>query len=112
YLEYLRSQGLAGFVPAGPVRARLQYLHDQRGITFDTIAERVSLSRDAVCMQYRGYNKLGQEIRSCEMATERKILGARFGPEDCYRFPVLGIRRRLRALTAVGYTSPFLAERL
>lgn len=112
HLEYLRAQGLAGFVPAGPVRDRLRFLHDRRGITFDRLAEKIGLDRETILMQYRGTNKTGARIKSCEMKTERLVLGARFTREDMAWAPALGVRRRLQALYAVGYTGPFLAERL
>ena len=110
--EYLRAVGLAGYVPAGPVQQRLRFLHDKRGVTFDVLAERTGMDRETVLMQYRGTNKAGQVIRSCHMATERKILGAKFKPGDGAWFPAVGIRRRLQALAVAGFTAPFLADRL
>lgn len=112
YLEYLRTQGLAGYVPAGPVRERLQYLHDRRGITYDVLAERTGLDRETILMQHRGINKLGNEIRFAKMATYRAVMGTKFGPADCAWFPAVGIRRRLQALQTLGFTLPFMAARL
>lgn len=111
-LEYLRAVGLAGYVPAGPVGERIRFLHDQRGVTFDVIAERTAVDCETIRMHYRGVNKRGQVIQSCTMATERKVLGARLKPEDGAWFPVVGIRRRLQGLSALGYTTPFLAAEL
>lgn len=110
--EYLRAVGLAGYVPAGPVQERLRFLHDRRGVTFEVLAERTGVDRETVLMQYRGTNKAGKVIRSCHMATERKVLGARFKPGDGAWFPSVGIRRRLQALAVQGFTAPFLADRL
>lgn len=112
YLEYLRTQGLAGYVPAGPVRGRLQYLHDRRGITYDVLAERTGLDRETILTQHRGINKLGNEIRFAKMATYRAVMGTKFGPADCAWFPSVGIRRRLQALQVLGFTLPFMADRL
>lgn len=112
HLRYLKDRGLAGYVPAGPVQERIRYLHDKRGIIFDTIAERVGLNVETIKMQYRGTDKNHKVIQSCEYATQKAILGARFAPEDCTYYPALGIRRRLQALHYAGFTGPFLAARL
>jgi DNA-binding XRE family transcriptional regulator len=107
-MEYLRRSGVNGYSPAGPVRERLQALHDQRGITLNTIAERTGLNVEIVAEQYRGYGyRAGPGVRTpvrfCHKKTERLIMSARFTPEDGFYFPPLGIRRRLRALQADGF---------
>lgn len=110
HLRYLQTIGVAGWVPAGPVRDRIVFLHDQRGITYDVIAERTGMSRDMVIMQRHGVDKRGKEIRFCQRSTERAVLGARFGPDDGAWFLSVGVRRRLQGLAYAGYTSPFLGE--
>lgn len=109
-LEYLRQKGLAGWVPAAPVRERLRHLHDDLGITLIDITRRTGMDRETIGMQYRGVRKDGSPIRFAEMKTARAVLGARFTPEDIERFPVVGLRRRLQALTVMGYTSTFMAR--
>lgn len=94
------------------MRERLRYLHDQRGITFDTIALRTELDVETLKMQYHGVNKQGNEILSCQMSSRDKIFSARFQPEDGTWFPSVGIRRRLQALMRVGFTTPWMAARL
>lgn len=112
HLRYLKETGRAGYVPASPVRDRIRILHDKRGITFDVIADRSGMDVETIKMQYHGVNKAGKPIESCEMATRRAVLGARFTPDDAAWFPSLGIRRRLQALQVDGFTLPFLAGRL
>lgn len=107
--DYLRATGRAGYVPAGPVRDRIRYLHDQMGVPIKRISERTGLHVDALKCQYHGVNKCGKPIKFAEMATERAVLGTQFGPDDCRYFPAIGIRRRLQALAAAGFTLPFVA---
>lgn len=107
-LEYLSRTGRAGFVPAGPVRERLQSLR-RRGIPLALIAERTGISSSSLIVQLNRVDRRGMEVRSCRMATRTAVMGARFGVEDIRAVPPDGIRRRLQALTVIGYPMPFLA---
>lgn len=104
-LAYLRDIGVGGYTSSTPVRARVRFLHDELGVTYDTIADRSGVDAETVKMHYRGYRwpDLAQ-VTTCTKGTERRILGARFSPSDGYRFPAVGIRRRLQALQAAGFT--------
>lgn len=109
--EQLRAQGLGGYVDAAPVQARIRHLYDDRGITYDVIAARSGIDAETVKMQYRGFRWPDKApVTTCFKRTEIRILGARFGPADGYRFPVVGIRRRLQALQAAGFTLTVVGE--
>jgi DNA-binding XRE family transcriptional regulator len=108
---YLRDIGVGGYTDAAPIQSRIRFLHDELGITYDTIADRSGADVETVKMHYRGFRWPDKEpVTTCVKETERKILGARFTPADGYKFPAVGIRRRLQALQAAGFTLAVVAE--
>ena len=111
-MAYLRSIGASGYTSAAPMDARIRFLHDQRGITFVTIADRCGVNLGTVKAHYHGRWSDGEPTGDCFMGVARKVLSAKFGPEDGYRFPAVGIRRRLQALQAGGFPLSVPAELL
>lgn len=109
-LAYLRDTGVNGYTDAAPTQARIRSLHS-RGITFGAIGERAGIDIETVKMQYRGFRWPDRApVTACFKRTERAILGARFTPADGYRFPTVGVRRRLQALQAAGFTLAVVRE--
>lgn len=112
-LEYLRATGVGGLADPGPARERIRSLHVDRGITFETISERTGVNLETIKTHLRGWRWDSRKpVLSINRVTERKILGARFSPADGYRFPVLGIRRRLQALQSDGWNLPVMSAEL
>lgn len=103
-MAYLRSVGVGGYTSADPIQRRIRFLHDQLGISLGVISDRSGVDKETIKAHYHGVRRqTGESIDSCTKLTERKILGARFTPSDSYRFPSIGIRRRLQALQYAGY---------
>lgn len=109
-MEYLRTIGVGGFTPAGPVQKRVRYLHDRLGLSFEQIAQRSGVDVETVKMHHRGHRwDDNAPVEVCTKATERGILGARFQPGEGYWFPAFGVRRRLHALQAAGFNLECIA---
>lgn len=103
-LAYLRAVGVGGYTDAGPVQRRIRFLHDQLRISLASIAERMGTDKETIKAHYHGINrKIDEPLTKCTRVVERKVLTARFIPADSYRFPAVGIRRRLQALQCAGY---------
>ena len=76
----------------------------QKGILWRIMSDRTGISMaqlQNIESGMRGYIRVG---------THSKIMSARFTSQDVSKFSGLGVRRRLQALAAVGYTTVTLAE--
>lgn len=101
YLEY--SRGIRHLADPAPAMRRIT-IWRQKGIDLDTITERTGVSKAQIRHIQNGVRT---EIRT---STLEKIMGARFTPADIAKFPAVGVRRRLRALAAIGFSSLTLGE--
>ena len=111
--RWLRQQGIFGYKPHAPVRARLLHLHDRLGIPLSVIAERASLNDEVVKKHRRGYyveEGVRRSLRFASSSTYDAIMNARFTADDIGRFPAVGIRRRLQALQAAGFSLKLVGE--
>lgn len=76
----------------------------QKGILLDTIAARTGVSKAQV-------RNIESGIRGwIRTSTHAKIMGARFTVDDIAKFPAHGVRRRLCALAAIGFSTDTLGE--
>lgn len=100
-MMYRRQQGLAGFVDAKPMQAKIREWVGL-GVTMETIAQKSGVSAQMVRWHNAGVYR-GQPLDVCLMETRDAILGARITEEDAYLMPVLGSQRRVQALSAIGY---------
>lgn len=75
------------------------------------MAERSGVDVETLKMHYRGFRWPDkQPVVVCFKRTERLFLTARFSAGDGYRYPSVGIRRRLQALQAAGFTLAVVAS--
>lgn len=106
----LRLNGTPAMTDARPVQERIR-MWRRHGITLETIAERTGLNIVTIRLHWTGTSpKTGQPIRTVRRATERAVMVAVMTDGDRARYPVCGPQRRLRALSALGYSSVFLGE--
>jgi hypothetical protein len=101
YLE--NARGIKHTIAPDAAMRRIK-IWRQKGILLDTIAERTTVSKAQI------RNIEGGVRTWIRTSTHAKIMGARFTPEDIHKFPGYGVRRRLRALAAIGYATGTLGE--
>lgn len=96
YLE--NARGIKHTIDPAAAQRRIN-IWRQKGISLDTIAERTGVSKAQIRHIQFGTRSW---IRT---STHAKIMGARFTREDVSMFPAIGIRRRLQAFAAAGFST-------
>lgn len=100
-LEY--SHGIRHLVDPSPAARRIR-IWRSRGVGLAVIGERTDVSTATI-------RKIqGGQLNTIRTLTMNKIMNAQFTSEDLVRFPAFGVRRRLRALVAGGFTTVTLGE--
>lgn len=108
---YRRQAFGGGLVPAGRMQAAIRHWVDDLGITQAVISKQSGMSLATIEQHYVGHNSVGPLLR-CSRDTARAVLRLNYGPEDRQYWPAAGIRRRLQALVAAGYTTRWLATEI
>lgn len=108
--DLYRHRGVSLMVDAGPMQRRIRLWVDS-GILCKDIAARAGVSKSFVQQHYNGISSEGEPMHHARSQAHDKVMAARFSRSEIKRYPVVGIRRRLRALMALGYTTVHL-ERL
>lgn len=113
---YLRTIGQAVRVPPGPAMAHAQALH-ARGMTGAQIAALAGVSKATAQDLVRGHrtkDRGGYPIKDIDRDVAEAVLGVRYREPEVRGSDIdsIGVRRRLQALTAIGYGSPAVATHL
>lgn len=101
YLE--NARGIKHTIAPDAAMRRIN-LWRQKGVSLDTIAERTGVSKAQIRNIQNGVRGW---IRT---STHAKIMGVQLSRADVSMFPAVGVRRRLQALAAVGYSTLTLGE--
>lgn len=96
------------YMDAEPVREHVRSLMAQ-GIGARTIAKQSGVNRETISGLLWGKSK---QPRSRRIRTESGRALLAFNPKRGYFVPTHGVTRRLRALSAMGYSSYYIADRL
>jgi len=109
-----KERGESGYVDPAPTTRRIRRLYDDLGISFVRIAEVAGVDVGNVKRYYLGHRMDRDRSRViwCTIEFEKRIREARFRPTDRTKFPAVGIRRRLQALQAAGFSMKFVAPEL
>jgi hypothetical protein len=107
------SRHLPPYVDAAPVRHHLAVLAET-GVGYKRVAELAGLSPEVVRVIVDGRRgaRAGQLPQRVTRDAAERILAVDAIPATGYLVPATGARRRIQALTVMGWTQAHLAERL
>lgn len=111
-LRVLEGTWQSSWVPAGPARARILQLREQ-GWSIAALEALLGESRGQLgALVYEGHHRHVEQISRQRRQRIMTLVPCVDGVPDLCHVPGLGTRRRVRALAAIGWSQPALAERL
>lgn len=93
-------------------RQRVNWLHDEFGMSWRAIAEEADCSEAAVHYLARGRGSNGEEMKTMSRRNYDRVMAVEPRIEGSAWLPVLGTRRRLQGLMYRGFSARFLAAEL